>query len=116
MRLFSYFNGSMVQRFPHSAICSAALLLVCLVVISQAGCARLDPKPLSASANAEKLEERSLTNAALRAFVETNLKKTFPEKEWNLESLTWAAFFYHPSLELARAQWMVARGGEVTAG
>ena len=30
--------------------------------------------------------------------------------------LTLAAFHYHPSLEVARAQWAVAQGGEKTAG
>ena len=87
-------------------------------VLLAAGCARFDPRPLSPATNADRLESRSLTNAALRAFVEQNLHEPFPDwpaKEWNLESLTWAAFYYHPSLELARAQWAVARGGEVTA-
>jgi outer membrane protein TolC len=30
--------------------------------------------------------------------------------------LTLTAFYYHPSLEVARAQWAVAKGGETTAG
>jgi outer membrane protein TolC len=88
----------------------------CLCVFLQAGCAHFDTKPLSAGASADKLERRSLTNVDLRTFVEGNLNKPLPSRQWDLDGLTWAAFFYHPSLELARAQWAVARGGEVTAG
>ncbi len=91
-------------------------LMGCLCVFLQAGCAHFDTKPLSAGASADKLERRSLTNVDLRTFVEGNLNKPLSSRQWDLDGLTWAAFFYHPSLELARAQWAVARGGEVTAG
>ncbi len=83
-----------------------------------AGCARFHPQPLSSSENAARLEDRSLTNARLKAFIETNSHRAFPNwpvPSWDFEMLTWAAFYYHPSLELARAQWAVARGGEITA-
>lgn len=83
-----------------------------------AGCARFDPQPLAPPARADKLEERSLTNAALRAFIETNQQRrlaAWPPPEWDLETLTLAAFYYQPSLQVARAQWKVAQGGEVTA-
>jgi outer membrane protein TolC len=87
-------------------------------LIVAAGCARFHPQPLSAAKNAERLEERSLTNAALRVFIETNAHREFPSwpvESWDFDPLTLAAFFYHPSLEVARAQWGVARGGEITA-
>lgn len=83
------------------------------------GCARFHSQPLSASANAETLERRSLTNAELKSFLEKNLHRDFenwPQVDWDFEMLTLAAFYYHPSLEVARAQWAVAQGGEVTAG
>src|SRR4051812_33033085 len=83
-----------------------------------AGCARFHPQPLSPEQNAVRLDERSLTNEALKEFVETNSHRAFaswPTDDWDFEMLTWAAFYYHPSLELARAQWAVARGGEKTA-
>jgi outer membrane protein TolC len=83
------------------------------------GCARFHSKPLSASANADSLEKRSLTNAELKIILEKNLHREFdnwPAVEWNFEMLTFAAFYFHPSLEVARAQWAVAQGGEKTAG
>ena len=83
-----------------------------------AGCARFQPKPLSAVKNAQRLEERSLTNEGLKVFIETNSHREFPNwpvEAWDFDTLTLAAFYYHPSLEVARAQWEVARGGEITA-
>jgi cobalt-zinc-cadmium efflux system outer membrane protein len=92
------------------------LLLFCLTFV---GCARFHARPLSASANADALESRSLTNAEMKAILEKNLRRDFenwPAVEWDFEMLTLAAFYYHPSLEVARAQWAVAQGGEKTAG
>jgi cobalt-zinc-cadmium efflux system outer membrane protein len=90
--------------------------ILCGLVV--AGCARFQPKPLSAAKNAERLEERSLTNEALKIFIETNSHREFPNwpvESWDFDTLTLAAFYYHPSLEVARAQWEVARGGQITA-
>jgi cobalt-zinc-cadmium efflux system outer membrane protein len=83
------------------------------------GCARFHSKPLSASANADALESRSLTNTEMKIILDKNLHRDFenwPAVEWDFEMLTVAAFYYHPSLEVARAQWAVAQGGEKTAG
>jgi outer membrane protein TolC len=83
------------------------------------GCARFHSRPISASANADALESRSLTNAELKRILEKNLHREFdnwPGVEWDFNMLALAAFHYHPSLEVARAQWAVAQGGEKTAG
>ena len=91
------------------------LIVICLGL---AGCARFQPRPLSPEQNAANLEDRSLTNEGLRAFIETNSHRAFaawPTTNWDFETLSWAAFYYQPSLAVARAQWAVARGGEKTA-
>jgi len=93
-----------------------AFLLICMTA---AGCARFHSQPLSAAANADALECRSLTNAELKLLLEKNLHRNFddwPMVEWDFNMLTLAAFYFHPSLEVARAQWAVAQGGEKTAG
>jgi cobalt-zinc-cadmium efflux system outer membrane protein len=95
------------------------ILPLVLLFLTFVGCARFHSRPISASANAEALEGRSLTNAGLRMILEKNLHRnldSWPEVEWNFDMLTFAAFYYHPSLEVARAQWAVAQGGEKTAG
>ena len=91
---------------------------IVIVGLVFAGCARFHPEPLSAAKNAERLEDRSLTNDLVKRFIETNTHREFsswPVESWDFDTLTLAAFFYHPSLEVARAQWAVARGGEITA-
>jgi len=83
-----------------------------------AGCARFHPQPLSPADTAAGLEGRSLDNPDLKVFLETNLHrelKTWPAAKWDFEMLTLAAFCYHPSLEVARADWRVAAGGIQTA-
>ncbi len=91
--------------------------LCCLGVA--AGCVRFEDKPLHATATAQQLEARSLSDTNFRAFLETNLQHTFTEwplTNFDFPALTLAAFYFHPSLDVARAQWAVARGGETTAG
>ncbi len=65
------------------------------------------------------LETRTLTNEGLRAFIETNapeLAKEWPRQSWDLAGLTLVAFFYHPSLDVARAQAGVAEANIISAG
>ena len=91
------------------------MILLSLLLV---GCARFQPQPLSPEKNAENLQSRSLTNAALKPFLEQNLGHEiapWPPAAWDFDMLSLAAFYYQPVLELARAQWTTARGGEITA-
>jgi len=109
--------GVALRPPPHSK--GLRMVFTLLPVVLLFGCARFHSKPLSASANADALESRSLTNAAVRALLEKNLHREFeawPDVQWDFDMLTMAAFYYHPSLEVARAQLAVAQGGEKTAG
>jgi outer membrane protein TolC len=75
--------------------------------------------PLAPEQTAATLESRTLADAGLRAFIEKNVRHpivTWPLKEWNLELLTLAAFYYHPSLDVVRAQWSIASAAVITAG
>lgn len=93
-----------------SALATAALL---------AGCVRFQSKPLSPADTAAHLDARTLDAPELKAFLERNLGREFagwPLKSWDFEKLTLAAFYYHPGLEVARAQWAVAKAGVTTAG
>jgi len=73
---------------------------------------------LSPAETAAKLEQRTLTNAPVETFIRQNHHDSltnWPPSTWDLEILSMAAFYYHPQLEVARAQWAVAKGAESTA-
>lgn len=92
-------------------VSAAALLL--------AGCVRFEDKPIAPAASAEALESRSLSDPAFRKFLETNLHReltSWPLQQVDLPIATLAAFYFHPSLDVARAQWASVRAGESTAG
>jgi outer membrane protein TolC len=84
-----------------------------------AGCATFQPQPISPEKLAAQFGSRSLEDDGLRAFVKTNLGRGFkewPPKNWNLELLTYAAYYYSPSLDVARAQWRIAKAAAISAG
>jgi len=83
------------------------------------GCARFEPRPLLPAQTASALESRALDDPGLRSFLEKNLARdlsAWPARTWDFEMLALAALYYHPDLEVARAQWEVARAGIQTAG
>jgi outer membrane protein TolC len=95
-------------------------LLACvLACVLAAGCARFEPKPLLPAQTATALEDRTLLDPGLGAFLDKNLHRdpaAGPAGAWDFERLTLAAFYYHPDLEVARADWDVAQAAIKTAG
>jgi len=87
-----------------SLLVALALMLV--------GCVRFQPQPISSTETAARLDARRLDDAGLKKFVEANAPNSlqaWPPVEWDLNSLALVAFYFHPSLEVARAQWRVAQ-------
>ena len=88
-----------------------------LLVLS--GCAHYSAVPLDAETSLDVLVSRSLSNPNLREFVtqqSTHAAIDWPPSYWDLNSLTLAAFFFHPDLELASTQLEVASANIRTAG
>jgi hypothetical protein len=72
---------------------AGALVLTALVGAVLTGCVHYRAKPVAASKVAADFESRSLADAGLRAFLETNrVAGEWPRRSWELESLTQAAF------------------------
>jgi len=98
-------------RLARDSVAASLLLL--------AGCVHYAPKPVAPAQTLNSLETRTLTAGGLRAFIETNapeLAKEWPRQSWALAELTLVAFYYHPSLDVARAQAGVAEADIITAG
>lgn len=93
-------------------------MILVLPWLTLAGCARFESHPLAPDQSAARLDARTLRSPDFQRFAQTNLPAAFaewPPKSWDFEMLTLAAFYYHPSLDVARAQWAVALGGNKTA-
>jgi outer membrane protein, heavy metal efflux system len=83
------------------------------------GCAHYEAKPISPEQTATTLENLRLDNPGLRKFLEAHSQRDpadWPPRLWDFETLALAALYYHPDLEVARAEWDVARAGIQTAG
>lgn len=90
-----------------------------LFLLIVAGCASFHPKPIEPAGTISVFEARTLDNRDLKGFMEKNLRKEiapFPPKSWDFIMLTLAALYYHPDMDVARAEWVVARAGVITAG
>jgi outer membrane protein TolC len=60
-----------------------------------------------------------LADEGFHSFLHTNAPAVLEKTQtgpWDLDSLTWAAIYFHPSMEVARAQWQVAQASVKTAG
>ena len=92
---------------------------VCAVLaMALAGCADFENKPLLPQQTAAGFEGRTLVDAGLKKFLETNLHRgvaPWPPRSWDFDTLTLVAFYYHPSLDVARADWAAASAGIRTA-
>jgi cobalt-zinc-cadmium efflux system outer membrane protein len=91
-----------------------------VTICSLAGCAvqRYQPVPIVASTTASQFESRNLADAGLRSFEERSLGRplsTWPPKSWDLRTLSLAALYFNPALDLARARVATAEGAVVTA-
>jgi outer membrane protein TolC len=94
-------------RFVPAAVAAAVLT----------ACIHIAPRPISPAQTARDLESRSLADARMQQFVATHAAGVkLPITRWQLEALTLAAFYFHPDLDVARAEAAVARAAIVTAG
>lgn len=102
-------------RFSNRVSVTALALILALVT----GCVHYKPKPLAPTQTVSNLESRTLADGGLRAFIETNAPeaaKEWPRQAWDLSTLTLVAFYFHPSLDVARVNVGVAEAGVITAG
>ncbi|MDA8164794.1 MAG: TolC family protein [Desulfobacteraceae bacterium] len=94
-------------------------VVIGLVMVLLAGCATYRPRPLEPAWTAAAFEARTLDNPGLKKFLETNLRHEigpWPLRSWDFQTLTLAAFYYHPDLDVARARWGTVAAGKITAG
>lgn len=89
------------------------------LLVAVAGCVRFHDRPLSAEKVGADFETRSLNDAGLKSYLDKQAAQastTAGSPTWDLNRLTLVAFYYHPDLDVARAQLAGAKAGSVTAG
>ncbi|MDE3189001.1 MAG: TolC family protein [Acidobacteriota bacterium] len=96
-------------------------LVIALFSIFISGCARYKyhPAPISPPALAATLYQRSLDDPGLRSWMNQSAgfePPSWPLKTWDLTSLTLAAFYFSPDLDVARANAASADAKITTAG
>jgi outer membrane protein TolC len=92
-------------------------LALAAVLMSAVACVRYQARPIVPGRAMEDLEARRLDSPELGRFLIANKEvDAWPPAAWDLKSLTLAALYYHPDMDIARAQWGIARGGRITAG
>jgi outer membrane protein TolC len=92
------------------------VLVLAAVVLT--GCATYQPKPIAPAQLAQSFEERSLVSDGVRTYIAQHLGhevEPWPPR-WNREMLTLAAYYYSPTLAVARAQAVTANAGIAAAG
>lgn len=97
----------------------ALFFLFLLLLLTLSGCVSYTDKPINASVTASGLEARTLADPGLREFFKANLKQdgsAWSPANWDLTHLMLAAFYYHPDLDVARAELGFAEAGSITAG
>jgi len=115
LHVISRFILSYHQHLNNQAFLLPLLLASCLL----GACATqtYEAKPIAPEQWAAQWRERNLQSQQLQTYLATQgaAEDRLPVKTWGLPELTLAAFFFHPDLDLARAQWRAAQAGNITA-
>jgi len=108
-----------VSKFEISILSPYFPWLPVLLSAVLAGCLHYEAKPLAPLEAMSRMEARSLTDPGLAAYMEkysAGVARQWPRQAWDLPALTLAAFYFHPSLDVARAQWQVSEAEVISAG
>jgi cobalt-zinc-cadmium efflux system outer membrane protein len=101
------------------ALGALCFLTVALSLTFLGGCAlqRYESAPLDPAASARAFDSRSTDTPGLKEYLiaHGHLSSDWPVQRWGLADLTLLAFYYHPDLDLARAQAKAAHAGASAA-
>ncbi|HVC00378.1 MAG TPA: TolC family protein [Candidatus Dormibacteraeota bacterium] len=97
---------------------SSLFLWPAIALLSGCAVQHYRPAPIVPTETASQLESRSLRDPGLRDYMEKALGHpvSWPLRQWDLPSLTLAALYFSPQMEIARDRLAAAQGGIVTAG
>lgn len=85
------------------------------LLLASCGLQTYQPKPLQAEDRAARLQSADPLSQEFQAYLSSYGYQPLPLQQWGLVELGLAALYFHPDLQLARAQWQAAVAAEVTA-
>ena len=94
------------------------LYLFAALILTGCAAQRYQPAPIVPAESAARLELRNLGDPSLQSFLEENVGHPlapWPPKTWDLGTLSLAALYFHPTMEIARARVGEAQAAVVTA-
>lgn len=88
------------------------------MLLAACGFQSYNAKPISQALSAAKFRSHDPNSEDFRAYLVTQgyPPDQFPIKQWGLRELTLCALYFHPDLDVARAQWRSAQAEEATVG
>jgi len=93
---------------------------VMLGAVMLAGCTfqTYSPKPLDPTERMQQYRAHNPHSAEFRTYLESQGYQTeaWPLTQWGLRELTFSALYFHPQLDVARAQLQASQAGEISAG
>lgn len=104
-----------VERF---AMRMAGVLALGATAAIVGGCASYSTKPIDPAMSAAALEQRTLADPQLARLIAEVLPDRASDASatsWDLSTLTLAALYFHPEMEVSRAKLALARAGVKTA-
>ena len=93
-----------------------ALATCFLIILAGCGFQNYVAKPIDSAAYIAKFERKDLSSSEFNQYLLNNGYNAdrLPIEKWGLDELTYCALFFHPSLDIVRAQWRSAQLTEVT--
>ncbi len=89
---------------------------LCLIAVLLSGCATYHAQPVSPAALMNDFEVRALDDQELLRYVTAHCGGACTPGVWDLNTLTLAAFYYSPTLDIARARHGISQAAIQSAG
>lgn len=102
---------------PHEPRAAPALVAL-LIAVAMPGCATFTPAPIEPATLLRSFEARTLDGAEVQAYVAAHrgqARAATPIRTWDLATLTLAAFYFSPELDVARARSTTIGAAQQTA-
>ena len=97
---------------------SISLLISASIIVSGCSFLQYQSKPIDVEKNSAKFQDKDPQGSAFQQYLLSNgyPAEQLPIKTWGVEELTYCALYFHPSLDVARAQMRASLANENIAG